>query len=146
MEHSPREIKNTNQPIPQQKLFRESDNSLNISSAQFRFRSSDDWKSIFTSSERLDRQKKLKQSQKRNQDSLMALRSISSQSPYTNEKIEFRLRDRKKDINPPMKYTNNNSLMTLVSLSQFKKKQMKLFRNNRNENSNTQMSRASMES
>ena len=73
----------------------------------------------------------------------MALRSIGSQSPYKNEKIEFRIRDRKKDINPPMKYTNDNSLMALVSIPEFKKKQMKLLKNKQNDNSNTQMSRTS---
>lgn len=38
----------------------------------------------------------------------MACRSIASQSEY-NPKTDFRIRDKSKEINPPMKYTNKIS-------------------------------------
>lgn len=50
MEDEPFQLKEADQPISQHKLFRDSDASLNISQAQFRFKDAQDWNSIYTSS------------------------------------------------------------------------------------------------
>ena len=58
----------------------------------------------------------------------MLLRNVWSQSPYADRITEFRVRDKEKDINPPMKYTNRNSLMSLISLPHLRKRQMKILK------------------
>lgn len=99
---------------------------LNVSNAQFRFKTADDWKSIFTPTERQDREQQLRENKRK--DGAMVFRSIWSQSPYTSKAVDFRGRDSSKDINPPMKYTNKNSLLALASLPHMKNKKIKLLK------------------
>lgn len=66
----------------------------------------------------------------------MACRSIASQSEY-NPKTEFRIRDKSKEINPPMKYTNKLS----PPMFNHRKSKSAVSNKRRSENVKTEMSK-----
>lgn len=76
---------------------------------------------MYTAWERVQRQKNLEIFRDKYGDPDIAFRSIGSQSQYNPLLAnEFRIRDKSREINPPMKYTNKPTKQVLANLNKNK--------------------------
>jgi hypothetical protein len=67
-------------------VFREFDKSLNVSKQNFMFKNAEDWKSIYTPLERVEREEIMKNMITQTNQS-MIFRSMLSQSKYSDLKV-----------------------------------------------------------
>lgn len=93
MEDEPFVVKNKKDGTNDDTLLRKFDKSLNISRTNFRFKSEEDWNSIFTPIERKER-KDATSFFKGKPNDYLSLRNAGSMAEYSNSKIEYRLRSK----------------------------------------------------
>ena len=81
----------------------------------FRFKDNEDFNSMYTPWERLERQKNYDLFKEKYGDPTIAFRSIGSQSEY-KPVHDYRERDKSREIHPPMKYTNKPTKQVLANI------------------------------
>lgn len=101
-------------------------------SETFKFKNTEDWTSLFTPWERLERKRNYDIFKTKYGDPNIAFRSIGSQSEY-HPYHDFRDRNQNMEINPPMRYTSKPTQQVLAKMkSKYAKKEQELKLKNNN--------------